>query len=89
MIYILVSHKVEDYAKWKQVYDSHEDVRSGYGLETRKIFRSVNEPQNIHVLVSSPSIGAFEEFSANGDLKGAMQRAGVISEPEIKILELA
>ena len=89
MIYIFVSHKVKDYDSWKQVYDSHDSLRSEFGMETRKIFRSVDDPENIHVLVSSPSIEAFEEFSIKGDLKTIMEKAGVISEPVINILNLA
>ena len=89
MVYIFVSHKVKDYNRWKQVYDSHDELRNTYGMETRKIFRSVNEPENIHVLVSLPSIEAFEEYSQKSDLRGTMEKAGVISEPIVNILQLA
>ncbi len=89
MIYILVSHKVKDFNKWKEVYDSHNETRNEFGLETTKIFRSVNEPENVHVLVASPSVEAFNEFAEKGDLQGAMKKAGVISEPVINILQLA
>lgn len=88
MIYIFVSHKVKDFNKWKEVYDSHNETRNEFGLETTKIFRSVYEPDNIHVLVSSPSVETFEEFSEKGDLKGIMEKAGVTGEPVFNFLQL-
>jgi hypothetical protein len=33
MPYLLISHKVEDYAKWKPVFDEHGATRKASGFQ--------------------------------------------------------
>jgi hypothetical protein len=44
MIYLLVHHKVEDYPKWKAVYDEHQPARQQAGSQGARVLRNVNDP---------------------------------------------
>ncbi len=44
MPYILVRHKVEDYAKWKPVFDEHGAARKAIGSKGGYLFRNIDDP---------------------------------------------
>ena len=37
MIYMLVRHKVADFAKWKKIYDSHKEAQEKAGLKLKHL----------------------------------------------------
>lgn len=89
MIYLYVHHKVKDYDQWKKYFDSDENERLKSGIELKKIFRSVKDSNHVHILLEAPKQEEINKFFRNPRLKEIMQKAGVISEPEIYMLELA
>jgi hypothetical protein len=56
MIYIYVSHKVADFNKWKPFFDSDEGARKSFGIELKKLFRSAEDPNDVHILFEAPSV---------------------------------
>jgi len=44
MTYLLVRHKVEDYAKWKPVFDEHGAARKAGGSKGARVFRFIDNP---------------------------------------------
>jgi hypothetical protein len=90
MVYLLVEHKVEDFNKWKTVYDEHESVRRDAGLKELYLLRSSTKgPNDVVILFEGRDAAKARDFIASEDLKRTMQRAGVIGEPAINILEKA
>ncbi len=89
MIYILVSHKITDFGKWKPVFDSDEKERKTYGVNVKKLFRALDDPNDIHVLFEAPDESSAKACIARPHLKNLMLSAGVISEPVFKILNLS
>jgi len=43
MNYVLIRHKVADFAKWKPVYDGHLSARQKAGLKEEHLFRNVTQ----------------------------------------------
>ena len=80
-----VNHDVEDYDRWKAVFDSVPP--STGGALFHRINRSVDNPNNITVVAGFESADAASAFANSPDLKDAMQRAGVTSAPRIEIYE--
>ena len=39
MVHLLVHHSVEDYNKWKPVFDEHESARAKAGSKGAQVFR--------------------------------------------------
>ena len=87
MVYVVVKHKVEDYSRWKPVFDEHGTTREKAGCEGGQLFHISDEPKNIFILFEWDKKENATEFVESEDLKKRMQKAGIIGKPEIYILE--
>ena len=81
-----ITHSVKDFSAWKLVYDAGEELRKNAGINDNVVLRSLSDENRITVLGSSSSAEKFNEFMLNPELKAAMEKAGVVSKPEVKIL---
>ena len=88
MPYVLVRHKVEDYAKWKPVYDENIPPRQEYGFKTGKLLRNIDDPQELTLLFEIEDENRAREFFEQKELRVEMEKAGVIGEPTIAFLEV-
>lgn len=89
MTHVLIRHRVEDFDKWKSVYDSLESERVNIGSKTANVFRDQNDPSAVTVLTEWDSAESAEKFNSSDALKDAMSTAGVQGPPEIKFLDNA
>ena len=87
MAHILVHHKVEDYNKWKPVYDGHENTRKNSGSKGSRLYRSKDNPNELVILFDWDTLENAHKFASSQELKEAMQKAGVIGMPEIFFLD--
>lgn len=87
MAHILVHHKVEDYNRWKSVFDEHGSFRFENGSKGGKVFRSAKDPNELFILLEWESLDRLEIFSRSEGLKEAMQKSGVVGMPEVYYLE--
>lgn len=83
MIHIMIRNKVEDYAKWKSVFDAGSAMRAAASSKKGHIFRDANDPSMVTVLSHFDDAEQAQAFMQSPDLAEAMKAAGVISEPEI------
>jgi heme-degrading monooxygenase HmoA len=87
MSHFLVIHTVEDYKKWKSIFDEHASVRKEYGGKGATLFRNADNPNNLVILWDWESAEKAREFAQSNSLRDAMQRAGVQGTPTIIFLE--
>lgn len=87
MTYVLVMHKVEDYDKWKSVYDENGAMRKAYGSEGAFVFHNADDPNHIVVISEWENIEKAKGFAESEELKLAMQKAGVIGQPAVYFLD--
>jgi len=87
MPFMLVRHKVKDYAKWKPVFDDHSEARREAGSKGSRIFRKASDPDEIIILFEWDSLDNAKKFAKSEDLKKRMQEAGVSDQPDIYFLE--
>jgi heme-degrading monooxygenase HmoA len=87
MAYLLVRHKVEDYAKWKPIFDEHGKARKAGGSKGGYLFRNANDPSELIILFEWDSLDKAQQFAQSDDLREAMQRAGVMDRPDVYFLE--
>ena len=80
-----VNHDVEDYDRWKAVFDVFPPSKGG--AKFHRVNRNVDNPNNITVVAGFESLGDAISFRDNPDLKDAMGRAGVTSAPRIELYE--
>jgi uncharacterized protein (DUF1330 family) len=87
MAYVIVQHKVQDYAKWKPMYDEHQSTRKTYGIRCEQLFRSADDPNDLTILFEVSDLKKAREFTQSDDLKRVMQQAGVMGTPNLQFLE--
>jgi heme-degrading monooxygenase HmoA len=87
MTYVVVMHKVEDYDKWKLLYDENGAMRKDYGSKGASVFHQANDPNNMVVITEWEDMEKAKNFAESEDLKTTMQKAGVIGQPVIYYLD--
>jgi hypothetical protein len=87
MVYLLVDHKVKDFAKWKPVFDKSMPMVNKSGGKGGTLFHVSGEPNHICVLQEYDTKENATKFAESEDLKKAMQDAGVIGTPMIVYLD--
>jgi heme-degrading monooxygenase HmoA len=87
MVNILIRHKVKDYDKWKPVFDEHQAFRKAGGEKEARLFRNIDDPNEITILQKWDTIEKARKFTESSDLKKAMQKAGVAGKPDIYFIE--
>jgi heme-degrading monooxygenase HmoA len=86
MIYLLVHHEVADYTAWKAAFDSALDWRTRNGERNCRIFRGVQNPNELTLLFEWENFEKARAFIASDELKTRMANAGVKSTPQIEYL---
>ena len=89
MVYVLITHAVEDFAKWKPVYDAYQLEPSNPRSKGDMVFQSAENPNLVTVLSEFESREDADLMINSEELKNAMHSAGVSSEPEFMFLEKA
>jgi len=87
MVHVLVRHKVADYPKWKEAFDSHLSVRKRAGEMGFHLYHNADDPREIFILLDWQSAEEARKFMASDELRNTMAKAGVVGTPEIQYLE--
>ena len=82
MSFYVVSHKVDDFGKWKKVYDGFEPVRQKFGVKEQLLLRASDDPNHV-LVVGQGDLDAIQKFVSSEELKEGMREAGVSSEPNL------
>lgn len=83
MTVLAVRHTVADYATWKAGYENHGASRKEHGAIRDQILQSVDDPNNLLVLIEFGSLADANAFVSDPSLKETMAAAGVIGAPDI------
>ena len=51
MIHVLVRHKVADFNRWKEAFDSHLNARKHAGEPAFRLFQGVDDPRDVTLLL--------------------------------------
>lgn len=87
MAYLIVQHKVQDYAKWKPMYDEHLPIRKAHGVVCEQLLRNTDDPNDLTILFEVSDLKKAREFTQSEDLRTIMKQAGVIGIPSFHFLE--
>lgn len=83
MIVMAINHDVEDYDRWKAVFDQYPPAKGGALFH--RVNRGVDDPNNITVVAGFTTRGAAEAFRDDPNLKSAMGQAGVAGPPRVEL----
>ena len=87
MVHVLVRHKVSDYNRWKEAFDSHLSMRKRSGETAFRIFHAVDDPRDLTLFFDWESAEQARKFMNSDDLRTAMQKAGVEGTPDVQYVE--
>ncbi len=87
MTYVLIIHSVEDYAKWKIMFDEHRGVRKAKGSRGASILSNQNVSNQIVVITEWDDMESAKNFAEAEDFKILMEKSGVIGLPAVYYLE--
>lgn len=85
--YVLVRHKINDFEKWKPIYDEHEVVRKTYGIKELQLLRSKDNKNDLTLLFEVNDVKNAKAFLDSDDLRETMKKAGVVTKPEVFFFE--
>jgi heme-degrading monooxygenase HmoA len=87
MTTMLIKHHVKDYKAWRKGFDSFQDFRSAQGSLGSKVYRDVDDPSGITVLLTWDKLDNAKKYAQSPELKSAMEKAGVDVKPMVSFLE--
>lgn len=88
MIYLLLQHRIMDYARWKEGFDSHLPARqAGGSTDEALLLRNVDDPFEIIVILGWRDLAQARLFTKSVKLRRAMQQMGVVGSPQVSFLE--
>lgn len=77
MAYVLERHKIDDYDRWRAVFDADTDNRADSGSLGARIFRDADDPTEVVVLFEYDSFERARERIDSGALREKFDEAGV------------
>lgn len=80
---VIVRHKVRDYDTWLPAFIEHGEVRRSYGGIGDEVYRVNGDPNDLVLVLRFEDLARAQAFTADPSLPEAMQRGGVVSEPQI------
>ncbi len=83
MIRMFARHGVEDFAKWKAVYDSFGSVQEEGGVVDAAVYRAADNPNDLTITHDFNTLEEAQAFANSPELKAGMQEAGVYGPPDI------
>jgi quinol monooxygenase YgiN len=83
MQHVLVRFKVQEYARWRAVFDENAPTRAAQGMGNGHVFRNSSDPNEIIIVLEVTDLQKARAFVESPELKQAQQRGGVIPPPSI------
>jgi hypothetical protein len=82
--YLRIEHGIENFEKWKPVFDGHLTTRQKYGLKDVYVLKDLENPLSVTTLYTVEDVAKAKEFMSDPDLMQAMLKAGVTNLPSIQ-----
>lgn len=86
MVTIILQHEVKDFAEWKKAFDEDKPSLASAGVKPLGLYTSFKNPNDVTIIFEAPDAGVFDIVLSDPERQKAIQKAGVISEPVVSIL---
>jgi len=83
---VIITHEVKDYGTWRKAFDADATHRAAGGFTVTGVYADVKNPNLVSVVGTFPSAEAADGFIKNPKLKEAMEKGGVMGQPDVKVL---
>ncbi|HEX5501298.1 MAG TPA: hypothetical protein VFW96_01665 [Thermomicrobiales bacterium] len=88
MAYGIYRFTMEDYDRWKSVFDEDAVNRQRATSRGGYVFRNRANTNELVVLLDYADVAAMETFNRSPELREAMGRSGIVGPPDIAFLDL-
>ena len=88
MAWVHVRHRVEDYPRWKEVFDSTAEYKRSHSWKGYRLHAIEADRNHVLVMEEFETEDQAREFIGSDYLREAMGRAGVSDGPDILVVEL-
>lgn len=88
MVWLYVRHRVEDFARWKGLFQDIRPLLEETGALKAMVLRDKDDEDVISVACSWDNAASAQAFLESDELREALQRAGLANELDIHRLEL-
>jgi hypothetical protein len=78
MVFLLCRNRVEDFQKWKSVFDSHAQAHRDSGLHLVSMWRCVEEPNNVFFMFGIADMDKAKSFLNDPASAEAGRESGVV-----------
>src|SRR5438094_4531132 len=85
MVTLFIKHPVEDFRRWKVVYDDFGPTRREMGITGASVHQDLLDPNMVTVTHEFDTLDAARALANSDELKNAMTSAGVIGRPDMWI----
>jgi len=85
MAVIILSHDVKDFEAWKPLYYADAPRRESLGLTDLAVGNATDEPSKVYIIWDGDP-ATVEQMLQDPELPKLMKEAGVVSAPEITVL---
>ena len=90
MAHVLWRFKVEDYARWKSVYDEDSMDRESNGSKGGVVFHNAKDANEVLLLLEwdDDKLEQLRALAQSPQMKEIQERSGYTGEPEVLVLEV-
>ena len=88
MIYLSATYKIGDFKKWYKAFSENESKRMQAGLRVENIFRELDDPDQIKVLMSIESLVMANEYIEAVTTPEYLEKLSIISPVDIKFWDV-
>jgi hypothetical protein len=81
--------KVKDYSTWRSAYDGRELGRVSAGISNGRVFRGVEDPNDVVILQDVANAARARAWVGSDDVKAAMLENGVVGSPNVRFAAAA
>lgn len=75
--------EVEDYKRFKRVFDSYQNIRTGHGITSHRVYQDIDDPNRVTVSVDIVSQAVAASFLGSSKLQAFLHDVGVKGTPAI------
>lgn len=87
MPFMIIRNEVEDYDRWKPIFDDHGPTRAEFGSTGYQLMRSADDPNELFMVFEVRDLDRAKELVSSDDLREKMQDAGVTGQPDFYFLD--
>ena len=85
---VVIRHTVADYDKWRPIFDADSTARNQAGMHLINVSRGIDNPNDINIPFMIEDVAKVKAFAADPRLKDVMQKGGVTSAPNVKLINV-